>query len=152
MECLKRNGCLYCWPTKQNGYSGKDLKSAKYQNVYDCSGLVTASLFAATGTDWRATHNAQKLAQNSDFVKPNEMMAGDLVFYGADHNHISHVMVYLGRKHAIGILATDTIYGASGGNSKTVTPEIAMKQDAKVRAYRTINYRPDFVSCGRVRI
>jgi len=120
--------------------------------VYDCSGLVTASLFAATGTDWRATHNAQKLAQNSDFVKPNEMMAGDLVFYGADHNHISHVMVYLGRKHAIGILATDTIYGSSGGNPKTVTPEIAMKQDAKVRAYRTINYRPDFVSCGRVRI
>ncbi len=140
---------MYCWPTKLNGYSGKDLPSAKFKNVYDCSGLVTSSLYAATGIDLRSTFNAQKLADDSELVKPKDIKPGDLIFYGASYNRISHVMAFLGHDKAID---GKTIYGASGGGSKTVTPEAAMAQDAKVKAYRTINYRPDFICCGRLRI
>jgi hypothetical protein len=142
---LSRKGCYYCWPHKSNGYSGKDLPSAKFPRTYDCSGLVTASLFEVGICDWRATYNAQRLADNSNFIDRVDMKPGDLVFYGADGSRISHVMVYLGRYHQ-----NAPIFGASGGWSKTLTPEIAEKQGAKVRGYKTIDYRQDFVACGRL--
>lgn len=138
---------MYCWPTKGNSYSGKDLPRAQYKDVYDCSGLVTASLFSATGIDLRSTFNAQKLADEADLVNLKEVKRGDLVFYGADSGNISHVMVYMGAEGKNG-----PVYGSSGGNSKTVSPEVAMRMDARVKTHNTINYRPDFVCCGRMRI
>jgi len=144
-ECVKRQGCWYVWPHKSNNYSGKDLSIAKYPRTYDCSGLVTSSLYSALGLDWRQTKNAQKLADECDEIEVDDVRMGDLLFYGADQQHISHVMVYVGVKHG-------PIFGASGGDSRTLTVEDAVKRDAKVKGYKNINYRPDFVCAGRLRI
>lgn len=146
-ECVKRDGCWYVWPHKSNNYSGKDLSIAKYPRTYDCSGLVTSSLYSALGVDWRQTKNAQKLADECDDVPVGKIEFGDLLFYGADHEHISHVMVYIGAREG-----GFSVFGASGGDSRTLTVEDAEKRDAKVKGYKNINYRPDFVSAGRLRI
>lgn len=140
----KRKGCLYCWPTESNRYSGKDLKDATYKSVYDCSGLVTSSLYEATGgkIDRRATWNAQKLLQNCAIV--DEPRPGDLAFYGPSSGLITHVMVYMGTK------GKEVVMGASGGDSTTTTPEKAAERDAKVKGYRTAKYRGDFICFGRL--
>lgn len=142
-ECKSREGAYYIWPDKSNNYSGKDLPGATYKGMYDCSGLVTSSLYSAFGIDWRATKNAQALAAECDLVDRSSLTAGDLIFYGAGPQHISHVMVYLGFGY---------VFGASGGDRRTLTPEDAKKMNAKVVKYSKIDYRPDFVSCGRLRI
>jgi cell wall-associated NlpC family hydrolase len=149
-ECLKRNGCWYVWPAKSNRYSGKDLDNALFPNTYDCSGLVTSSLFSAIKLDYRATKNAQMLCNDCDAVNLDDIKPGDLIFYGASPSHVSHVMVYIG--------VTNTahwyrpIYGSSGGDSRTISVEEAKIRNAKVRSYKNINYRLDFVCVGRLRI
>lgn len=135
---------MYCWPTAENKYSGKDLPSAMFKNVYDCSGLVTSSLYEATGgkIDRRATWNAQKLLMNCGLIE--EPRPGDLVFYGPSTGLVTHVMVYMGAK------AKDLVLGASGGDSTTTTPEKANAQNAKVKGYKTAKYRRDFLGYGRL--
>lgn len=140
-EVKSRIGCYYCWPEESNNYSGKDLKNAKYPKTYDCSGLVTSSLFSATGIDFRATHNAQKLMEACGLVE--KPVAGDLCFYGPSRTLITHVMVYTGDKH-------QKVVGSSGGDSRTISPEVAEKMDAKVKGYKTHLYRPDFIAFGRL--
>jgi hypothetical protein len=147
-ECLSRNKCYYVWPHKSNRYSGKDLPNAMYPRTYDCSGFVTASLFSAGICDWRATHNAQRLADNCDAVEREDILPGDLLFYGGGQSAISHVMVYVGSVAGKGM----KVMGASGGWSKTLTPEIAKQQNAMVVKYKSIDYRQDFVSAGRLRV
>lgn len=150
-QVLSRKGCPYCWPTAENSYSGKDLDGAKYQKTYDCSGLVTSSLFSATGIDRRTTWNAQRLFENCS--KVDKPIPGDLVFYGPSRAHITHVMVYMkstsiqkdSSKDAGGV-----VFGSSGGDSRTTTPEIAKQMNANVRGHSSVNYRPDFVAFGRL--
>jgi murein DD-endopeptidase len=135
-------GCWYCWPTKENGYSGKWLKGAKYPETSDCSGLVTGALyFGVKGPDWRATHNAQRLmGLCKPVVAPRP---GDLAFYGPGKNAINHVMV---------VQAGGRVFGACSGNSDTTSPEIARKKGAYVRSRQSHLYRPDFRGFGRLQV
>lgn len=135
---LSKENCPYCWPTQENGYSGKDLKGAKYQGVYDCSGLISSGLFAATKgrIDWRASTGAQKMC--SFLPKLTEAEAKGqpcLAFYGPALNAINHVML---------VLPDGRAFGACGGNHDCVTPEISTKKGARVRYRASYAYRPDF--------
>ncbi len=115
-----------------------------YRNVYDCSGLVTSSIYEATGgkIDRRATWNAQKLLNNCAMVE--EPRPGDLAFYGPSAGMVTHVMVYMGAK------GKDVVLGASGGDSTTTSPEKAVERGAKVKGYKTAKYRRDFLGFGRL--
>jgi cell wall-associated NlpC family hydrolase len=138
-KILSQEGMDYCWPTPSNSYSGKGYKSSQYVDTRDCSGCVTFALHELLSTDFRNTHNAQKLHDECHPIDaPGE---GCLVFYGSDANHVSHVMTYL---------SDGRVFGASGGNSKTVTPEIAKQMNANVRYQSNYKYRSDFVSFGRI--
>lgn len=149
----RRYGCLYCWPTEENGYSGKDLPIAKFKSTYDCSGVVTSSLYEITdgALDRRTTWNAHNLMKNCQLVRQGEQKPGDLVFYGSK-SRITHVMTYIGHsKYRHNDCDSDhTVVGASGGDSRTVDPEMAQKMHAKVTSYKSHKYRNDFVSFGRL--
>lgn len=147
-EVSNRIGCYYCWPTQSNKYSGKDLKGAQYPRTYDCSGLVTSSLYDATGIDRRAVWNAQRLMQNCAMVEVPE--PGDLCFYGPSKGLVTHVMVYVGRTKLAKFEPGKVCYGSSGGDSRTTSPQIAQKSDAKVKGYKTVKYRSDFLGYGRL--
>jgi hypothetical protein len=56
-----------------------------------------------------------------------EPQPGDLCFYGSSMGQISHVMVYIGatKKRPKDIPSNCTVFGASGGDRRTLTPEIA---------------------------
>lgn len=129
----------YCWPTAENKYSGKGFADALYQNTHDCSGTVTDALHQVTGVDLRGTHNAQKLHDECEPVETPE--EGDLAFYGKSKDQISHVMV---------CLADGRVVGASGGNSKTTTPDIAKASGAKVKYQTNPSYRKDLIGFGRL--
>lgn len=103
--------------------------------VFDCSGLVTDSLYRLGGKDWRGTHNAQSLA---DYLQVHITFpkAGDLAFYGPDWKDIRHVMIHRG---------DGSVIGASGGNSSTTTLEAARKARAEVKLKFKSKYRPDFL-------
>lgn len=152
IDALKeKEGCFYCWPTAENNYSGKGLDYAKYKDVYDCSGLITACLYEATNgrIDHRADWNAGHLMQHCQVIDEKDRKPGDLIFYGLDNvpEHISHVMAVVSYPKAY---SWRVAYGASGGGHKTVTPEIAQAQDARVRWFSSIHYRPDFIAVGRL--
>lgn len=135
---LSKENMPYCWPTAENGYSGKDLKSAKYKDCYDCSGLITSGLYAATGKriDWRANTNAQLLLKKSQPLTDKQAKGkACLAFYGPAMNMINHVML---------VLPDGRSFGACGGNSAVTSPEIAAKKGARVRYRATHAYRPDF--------
>lgn len=151
-SCFKRVNCYYTWPDKSNQYSGKDLKGASYSDVYDCSGLVTASLYESSGTaiDHRATWNANRLMKACAEV--SDPKPGDLCFYGPSRGVITHVMVYIGMCYPRpdNIPKEWRVFGASGGGRTTLSPEIAKEQDAKVTGYKSHLYRPDFIAFGRL--
>jgi len=146
---VKKDGCLYCWPTEENGYSGKGRANSLYRDVYDCSGLVTSSLNEATEgrEDHRDTWNAQKLLNNCAVV--TDPRPGDLAFYGPSRSLVTHVMVYIGTNAGPG-LRGKRVFGASGGDSRVVTPEIAKERNAVVRGFKSHLYRHDFLCFGRL--
>lgn len=139
VEAEKLAGLPYCWPTKENNYSGKGFDWSIYPDSRDCSGLVTSSIKAAGGKDIRGTHNAQKLCDMLKDTKTPE--AGDLVFYGYGRNMVTHVMIYWG---------DGRVFGASGGNSHTTSPELAKKAGAMVRFRSKPDYRPDVLCVKRL--
>jgi len=135
---LSKENLPYCWPTAENGYSGKDLKNAKHKDCYDCSGLITAGLYAATKKriDWRGNTNAQLLMKKSQPLTEKQAKGkACLAFYGPAMNMINHVML---------MLPDGRSFGACGGNSAVTSPEIANKKGARVRYRPTHAYRPDF--------
>lgn len=143
-----RIGCPYCWPAPINGYSGKDLENASYKKCYDCSGLVTASLLAAGGPDWRSTYNAKRLYDVSMPIELSDLSPGDLAFYGTKANSpvtghlVSHVAVCFGGPNMI---------EAMGGTSQCLTPAIAKATNASVRAHNNgPKRRKDFIRIGRI--
>jgi cell wall-associated NlpC family hydrolase len=138
----KRKGYYYCWPDESNSYSGKDLPGAKYPDTYDCSGLVTSSVYEGTKhrIDRRSTWNAQRLFHNCSRIEKKDLQPGDLVFYGANRDHVTHVMMWTGSE----------VYGSSGGDHRTLTPEIAHQMNASVKGYSSELYRHDFICFGRL--
>lgn len=111
---------------------------------------MTCSLFDATGIDRRAVWNAARLMKNCEKVKDPE--PGDLCFYGSSWASVTHVMIYIGetKKRPEGVPATARVYGSSGGDRRTLNPEIAAKMNAKVTSYKTHMYRRDFLGFGRL--
>jgi hypothetical protein len=142
---LSKDGLPYCWPTEENRYSGKDLRHAKYKDCYDCSGLVTAGLYHASGgkLDWRSTTNAYRLMHL--LPETHEPRPGDLAFYGPGRNLVNHVMIVLGEKDR-----DLQVYGACGGNSYVTSPDIARAKGARVRTRKSHTYRPDFLGFTRL--
>lgn len=113
--CEAQKGKPYIW-------------GGKGPNTFDCSGIVTAGLFACGWKDWRQTHNSARLFEVLEPVQIAEL--GDLAFYGPP-NKITHVMVCW---HGGGV------YGASGGNSSTTKPTAG----AAVKFKKSVDYRRDF--------
>jgi hypothetical protein len=134
---LSKENCDYVWPDPSNNYSGKDLKIAKYKNVYDCSGLVTSALYSATGgkLDWRSAKNAQALFDACEPLKSKPKDKPCLAFYGPGKNAINHVMV---------VFPDGRAYGACSGGRWCLTPEIAKAKGARVRFRASHRYRDDF--------
>lgn len=142
---LERIGSPYIWGGKgEMVWTIDGLKPNGFRrDVFDCSGLVTSALLAAGGPDWRASHSAQKLAENLIEV-PGATPIAELLFFGANASHIIHVAICLGRmsnEHG-----GEIIVDAAGGDSSCKTLEIAAQRNACVRTH--INNRKDFVCSG----
>ena len=130
---MSRLNCWYIWPCKENNYSGRDLKIADIPSVYDCAGLVLCALHDATdgGFDHRADWNAGMIMSHCEEVKPEDLWAGDLLFYGHGKNLITHVAIYIGTTRD----PKGSVLSASGGTSSTTTVEKARAIGARVRVH-----------------
>lgn len=67
-------------------------------NVFDCSGLPSWSLKAVGGLDLRATHNAQRYADETPDLATAFgalPLPGDFAFYGSDAGHVIHMVIWL---------------------------------------------------------
>lgn len=132
---LDQIGCPYIWDAK--GELKEDPDSGVYQRCFDCSGLVTFSLWRASNEaiDWRATKNADRLFH--ELPPTSEPMLGDLAFYGLPEK-ATHVVIMLA---GIGF-----IIGANGGASDVTSIPIAKARNARVKVDpRGENYRPGFL-------
>ena len=138
-----KEGLPYCWPCKENNYSGKDLKIALYKDCYDCSGLVNAGIWHVTKgrIDNRANWSAQAMFDKLEPVTRPE--PGDLAFYGANDGRIDHVMVVVG---------DGRVYGACKGGRKVTSPDIARSLGARVMYRPNVNYRKDFRGYRKLKI
>ena len=108
---------------------------AKGPDYWDCSGLVTGSLYALGLGDFRATHSAARLFDELEPVEMDKIKPYDLVFYGPP-DRITHVLFFWHDRR---------VYGAGGGTNHTTTPEAAMRlRGACVKFKPSHMYRPDF--------
>lgn len=131
-------GALYRWNAKGTRQDPTSLASPR---LFDCSGLVTWSYREAGGPDWRATHNTDGLlAACTPIATLAELLAGDLVFYGQGDDP-EHVMIYLG---------AGCVIGASGGGRATTTIDAALAVGARVKAFPSVDYRPDRIALRRL--
>lgn len=135
VEAQAERGTPYCWPDASNGYLGKGLQRPEAPEALDCSGTVTCGLYNATRgrLDWRAMHNAQRLF--SDLAPTDKPRPGDLAFYGRP-GRVTHVMTVVGDGRVV---------GACGGNSHTLSVELARKAGARVKYRASATYRLDFI-------
>lgn len=100
---------------------------------WDCSGLVTAGIFAMGGPDWREW-NARALFDKLLPIEKEAAQPGDLVLYGPPEGHM-HVMAYWGPEDG-------RVFGATGGDHTCTRPEIAIARGAMVK-FKLLGYRPD---------
>jgi cell wall-associated NlpC family hydrolase len=122
---LGHAGAPYLW-----GHKGPD--------AFDCSGLVTYSLWEAGGPDWRFTEGdcAHLWGRLEAYLPPEpvagvaEVPVGMLAFYGPPHR-ADHVMVSA---------PSGQVFGATGGGRQTVRKE----PGACVQYKPHLLYRPDF--------
>ncbi|RYZ40091.1 MAG: peptidoglycan endopeptidase [Myxococcaceae bacterium] len=116
------------------------LASKEGPRLFDCSGLVTWALHEVGGRDWRQTHNTDRLwAECAPVASVADLQPGDLVLYGKAGDP-DHVMVHVG---------AGVVVGASGGDSKTLTLEDAARDDARVKSFTRVEYRPDVLGFRR---
>lgn len=123
---LKMVGCPYIWGG-----------SAPWVG-FDCSGFIVW-LYQVAGVlpsgDWTAQglHNHFFSATRNDDLFG---MPGNLVFYGAAQDKISHVMMVVG---------SGLVVGASGGDHTTTTVEEARRRGAMVKV-KPARYRKDLIT------
>lgn len=114
--------------------------SGKSRGGFDCSGLVIECLWAfgiLPTKDLTAQGIYDALMDKSGHQVPRMYIAdGDLLFFGKDEKHITHVAIALGN---------DFMVEAGGGNSKCRTPG---SSTGMVRV-RPIESRKDLVSALR---
>lgn len=77
---------------------------ARFQQGFDCSGLVKYVFGAATRTD--LPHNTDQIAQMSRRVKRSQLQPGDLVFFNTTGQSNSHMGIYLGDNRFINAPST----------------------------------------------
>lgn len=133
------------------------LWGGKGLEAFDCSGLVTCGIRAAGGPDLRATHNADKLGNETRPLLPTEKpLPGDLILFDAEQNqptapghdvdeHIGIVLTVAGVDGA----TEDTAIDASGATSRIRTLEGAIAAGAKVRTWKGHRYRKSFRAIHR---
>lgn len=85
---------LVAWARAQVARGAKVRWAAKGPNEFDCSGLVTAGIYATTGRDLRKSTNAQGLFDATPQVAVPSV--GDLGFLGTGPRDIYHVVLSLG--------------------------------------------------------
>lgn len=100
----------------------------------DCSGVVTLGLYLVGAPDVRATANTDVLWTGLAPIEARDVRPGDLAFYGGTGDDVEHVMV---------VLDGGEVVGASGGDSRTTSLEVAHRMDARIRRYSTPLYRRD---------
>ncbi len=113
--------------------------------AFDCSGLVTWLLEQVGGAKLRATHNAQKLHDQTPaletFPEATGALPGDLCLYGPDAGHIIHVTIWLEGGACI---------SADGATSRQLLMSEALKNPlARVCRHDSLKYRRDFRSVHR---
>jgi murein DD-endopeptidase len=128
---LKLVGCPYIWGGA-NPWTGLDCSGFVIW-IYQVFGLLPSGDWTAAGLYARFNPEGHCL--------PDDLRAGDLVLYGADTHHITHVML---------ALEGELVVGASGGGHTTTTFEEARRLGAQVKVKRR-NYRADLVALVHVR-
>lgn len=123
---LKLVGCPYVWGG-QNPWTGLDCSGFVIW-VFQVFGVLPAGDWTAAGLRAHFATMTEKGAQAVEL--------GDLVFYGVDPQHITHIMLGLGG---------GLVIGASGGGPLTTTVEQARRTGAQVKV-KPIRYRADLVS------
>ncbi len=100
---------------------------------FDCSGLVSEILRAAGVLPWNVRLSAQPLFYRLKPLSgtPQFPALGDIAFYGASADAITHVAFCLDGY---------SILEAGGGDEKTINASVAASQDAFVRI-RPWSYR-----------
>lgn len=125
---LEQMGAPYLWGGKGDVVSPYGLRA------FDCSGLVTWAYIKAGGPDWRKSHNTDRLLAECTPVETPQ--PGTLVLYGKGSD-AQHVMVHVG---------AGVVVGASGGGSATTSIGLAQDTGARVKAFASPHYRPDFIA------
>ena len=120
------------------------LWGQKGPDMFDCSGLVTYSLWATGNEDWRAFTNAAGLWEKTQPVSFFEMIPGDLAMYVPSYGDRTHII------HVVIMLAGWQVLSASGATSTITSRDGALKVGAKVRTHDSIWYRPGFVGIRRL--
>jgi cell wall-associated NlpC family hydrolase len=112
------------------------LWASKGPSVFDCSGLVTFAFREAGGKDLRHTHNSQALHDAARELGPTEKpQPGDLAFYGAGPDKVSHVAV---------IDTYGGVISADGATSAITSLAVSMNNPAnRVRRHRSADFRKD---------
>lgn len=131
-EATKQLGAPYVWAAKGLGLSGEEPKPAAMVPAFDCSGLVTHSMWVATGVDHRAFYGSQALFNSckdvGDLILKPELtlvpFPGWLYFCGKNPRNISHVGIYLG---------PSMVLEAAGGDHTTISVALAKARGARVR-------------------
>lgn len=124
----------------------------KGPEAFDCSGLITYTLWECGGPDWRTTYTAARLFKVlepfvvetkafGETLVPMDPPAGVLAFYGpppdAEERRSMHVMICVG---------DGRVFGACGGGPQTLTPQ----RGACVQYRGSLRYRPDFAGLRRL--
>ncbi len=118
------------------------LWNADGPQVFDCSGLVCWALLESGGPDLRATHNAQKLSDETPSLATFDAavpLPGDLAFYGRDSGHVTHVAIWMPGAECL---------SADGATSR-VTDLTKVSKNAIVRLHGGVAFRGDFLGVHR---
>ena len=99
-------------------WGGDDFSS------YDCSGLIVEILQAVGLIDRKTDYTAQGLYNKFKSKKRENPVEGCLVFWGKSDKKIIHIEYCINDELSI---------GASGGNSKTLTVEDAIRDNAYIK-------------------
>lgn len=116
------------------------LMGAVAPDAFDCSELVAWGFWKAGGANQSATHTAQRYHDEARELLVDERPApGDLGFYGADAQHVVHVVVFLAGGHVL---------SADGATHQVRDLATAIARGAKVRVHQSEKYRSDVPFLG----
>lgn len=103
---------------------------------FDCSGFVVEILKSVNRLPHRGDWTAQMIYNEFSHLPSRHIHEGCLVFYGKSVSKITHIMFALNG---------NLVIGATGGGSRTKTPEDAARQNAFIKI-RPVDYRSDRVA------